>query len=442
MSSQTESLRDRILDLVSEYHDVAFAQLPFIPGETPVPVSGRVFDAEDMRHLVDSSLDFWLTTGRFAAQFEKQFARWFGIRTATLVNSGSSADLLAVTSLTSPKLGDRRLVPGDEVITVAAGFPTTVNPIIQNGLIPVFLDEHIPTYNIDTSLLEEARSDRTRAVVIAHTLGNPFNLAAVTEFVRKYDLWLVEDCCDAVGATYNGQKVGTFGDLATVSFYPAHHITMGEGGCVLTEKPLLKTILESFRDWGRDCWCEPGKANTCGKRFGWQLGQLPYGYDHKYTYSHIGYNLKMTDMQAAVGVSQLKKLPEFIARRRANFATLRKGFQDLEEFFILPEATPNSEPSWFGFPIAVRPDAPFNRNQAIAFLESRKIATRLLFGGNLLRQPAYQGIKHRVVGSLENTDFIMNQVFWVGVFPGLTSEMLAYMLDVFHQMPVAHLVTL
>jgi CDP-6-deoxy-D-xylo-4-hexulose-3-dehydrase len=442
MSSQTESLRDRILDLVSEYHELAFARQPFVPGETPVPVSGRVFDAEDMRSLVDSSLDFWLTTGRFAAQFEKQFARWFGIRTATLVNSGSSADLLAVTALTSPKLGDRGLVPGDEVITVAAGFPTTVNPIIQNGLVPVFLDEHIPTYNIDTTLLEEARSDRTRAVVIAHTLGNPFNVEAVTKFVQKYNLWLVEDCCDAVGATYNGQKVGTFGDLATVSFYPAHHITMGEGGCVLAEKPLLKTILESFRDWGRDCWCEPGKADTCGKRFGWQQGQLPFGYDHKYTYSHIGYNLKMTDMQAAVGVSQLKKLPEFIAKRRANFATLLEGFRDLEEFFILPEATPNSEPSWFGFPIAVRPDAPFNRNQAIAFLESRKIATRLLFGGNLLRQPAYQGIRHRVVGSLENTDFIMNQVFWIGVFPGLTSEMLAYMLDVFHQMPVAHLVTL
>ncbi|HEY7306756.1 MAG TPA: lipopolysaccharide biosynthesis protein RfbH [Bryobacteraceae bacterium] len=442
MSSQTESLRDRILDLVSEYHELAFVQRPFVPGETPVPVSGRVFDAEDMRSLVDSSLDFWLTTGRFAAQFEKQFARWFGIRTATLVNSGSSADLLAVTSLTSPKLGDRRLKPGDEVITVAAGFPTTVNPIIQNGLIPVFLDEHIPTYNIDTSLLEEARSERTRAIVIAHTLGNPFNLGAVAEFARKYNLWLIEDCCDAVGATYNGQKVGTFGDLATVSFYPAHHITMGEGGCVLAEKPLLKTILESFRDWGRDCWCEPGKANTCGKRFDWQLGQLPHGYDHKYTYSHIGYNLKMTDMQAAVGVSQLKKLPEFIAKRRENFTTLRRGLKDLEEFFILPEATPNSEPSWFGFPIAVRPDAPFNRNQAIAFLESRNIATRLLFGGNLLRQPAYQGIKHRVVGSLENTDFIMNQVFWIGVFPGITPDMIAYVLDVFHQMPVAHLVTL
>ncbi len=395
-----------------------------------------------MRSLVDSSLDFWLTTGRFAAQFEKQFARWFGVRTATLVNSGSSADLLAVTALTSPKLGERRLKAGDEVITVAAGFPTTVNPIIQNGLVPVFVDEHIPTYNIDVTKLEEARSEKTRAIVIAHTLGNPFNLGAVTEFVKKYDLWLVEDCCDAVGATYNGKKVGTFGDLATVSFYPAHHITMGEGGCVLAEKPMLKTIVESFRDWGRDCWCEPGKENTCGKRFDWQLGELPCGYDHKYTYSHIGYNLKMTDMQAAVGVSQLKKLPEFIEKRRANFHALYAGLKDLEEFFILPEATPGSDPSWFGFPIAVRPSAPFNRNQVIAFLESRKIATRLLFAGNLLRQPAYQGIKHRVVGSLENTDFIMNQVFWIGVYPGITPQMLDYMVDTFHQLPVAHLVAL
>ena len=443
MSSQAQSLRERILGLVAEYHAEAFTpRPPFVPGETPIPVSGRVFDDEDMRSLVDSSLDFWLTTGRFAAQFEKQFARWFGIRTATLVNSGSSADLLAVTALTSPKLGDRRLKPGDEVITVAAGFPTTVNPIIQNGLVPVFVDEHIPTYNIDVSKLGEARSERTRAVVIAHTLGNPFNLDAVTDFVKKHNLWLVEDCCDAVGATYRGKNVGTFGDLATVSFYPAHHITMGEGGCVLAEKPLMKTIVESFRDWGRDCWCEPGKENTCGKRFDWQLGELPCGYDHKYTYSHIGYNLKMTDMQAAVGVSQLKKLPEFIAKRRANFQALYAGLKDLDEFFILPEATPESQPSWFGFPIAVRPSAPFNRNQAIAFLESRKIATRLLFGGNLLRQPAYQGIRHRVVGSLENTDFIMNQVFWIGVYPGITAEMLDYMVDVFHQMPVAHLVAL
>ena len=442
MSASKEELRDQILSLVSEYHGAAFASRPFVAGQSSVPVSGRVFDAEDMRSLVDSSLDFWLTTGRFAAQFEKQFARWFGVRTATLVNSGSSADLLAVTALTSPKLGDRRLKPGDEVITVAAGFPTTVNPIIQNGLVPVFVDELIPTYNIDTSRLEEARSERTRAVVVAHTLGNPFDLGAVSEFVKKHDLWLVEDCCDAVGATYNGQKVGTFGDLATVSFYPAHHITMGEGGCVLAEKPLLKTLVESFRDWGRDCWCAPGDENTCGKRFDWQLGELPCGYDHKYTYSHIGYNLKMTDMQAAVGVSQLKKLPEFIEKRRANFNALREGLKDLEEFFILPNATPNSEPSWFGFPIAVRPDAPFNRNQAIQFLETRKIATRLLFGGNLLRQPAYQDIKHRVVGSLENTDFIMNQVFWVGVYPGITPEMMTYMLEVFHKMPVEQLVTI
>ncbi|MFL6451414.1 MAG: lipopolysaccharide biosynthesis protein RfbH [Bryobacteraceae bacterium] len=439
MSSQADSLRARILDLVSEYHGTAFAERPFVPGQSPVPVSGRVFDENDMRSLVDSSLDFWLTTGRFAAQFEKQFARWFGIRTAMLVNSGSSADLLAVTALTSPKLGDRRLVPGDEVITVAGGFPTTVNPIIQNRLVPVFVDELIPTYNIDASKLEEARSERTRAVVIAHTLGNPFDLKTVTEFCRKYDLWMIEDCCDAVGATYGGHKVGTFGDLATVSFYPAHHITMGEGGCVLTEKPLLKTVVESFRDWGRDCWCEPGKENTCGKRFDWQLGELPCGYDHKYTYSHIGYNLKMTDMQAAVGVSQLKKLAGFIERRRINFAALYTGLKDLEEFFILPEATPNSEPSWFGFPIAVRKDAPFNRNQVIAFLEGRKIATRLLFGGNLLRQPAYRGIPHRIIGSLENTDFVMTQVFWVGVYPGIHAAMLEYMVDTFHKLPKEHL---
>lgn len=430
--NQQDELRGQIRQLVSEYHDAAFAPRSFVAGVSPVPVAGRVFDAEDLQSLMEATLDFWLTTGPFAAQFEKAFARYMGIRTATLVNSGSSADLLALTTLTSPKLGERRLLPGDEVITVAGGFPTTVNPIIQNGLVPVFLDLQVPTYNIDTRQLEAAWSERTKAVMIAHTLGNPFDLAAVTEFCRRRNLWLIEDCCDAVGSTYNGQMAGSFGDLATVSFYPAHHLTMGEGGCVLTEKPMLKTLAESFRDWGRDCWCDPGKDNTCGKRFDWELGRLPCGYDHKYTYSHIGYNLKMTDMQAAVGVSQLKKLPGFIEKRRANFARLKEGLRDMEEFFILPEATPNSDPSWFGFPIAVRRGAPFTRNQATQFLEQRKIATRLLFAGNLLRQPAYQDIRHRVVGTLDNTDFVMNNVFWIGVYPGITDAMLDYVLETFH----------
>jgi CDP-6-deoxy-D-xylo-4-hexulose-3-dehydrase len=339
---------------------------------------------------------------------------------------------MALTTLTSPRLGDRRLVPGDEVITVAAGFPTTVNPIIQNGLVPVFVDVQIPTYNIDVNRLEEAFSDRTRAVMIAHTLGNPFDLAAVKAFVDKHKLWLIEDCCDAVGSTYKGQKAGTFGDLATTSFYPAHHITMGEGGCVLTEKPLLKTLVESFRDWGRDCWCEPGEQNTCGKRFEWELGGLPCGYDHKYTYSHIGYNLKLTDMQAAVGVTQLEKLPGFVEQRKANFATLRAGLADLEDSFILPEATAGSDPSWFGCPIAVRPGGKLTRNAVIKHLEDRKIATRLLFAGNLTRQPAYKDSHFRVVGSLENTDFVMNNVFWVGVYPGLTPEMLAFVIETLH----------
>jgi CDP-6-deoxy-D-xylo-4-hexulose-3-dehydrase len=322
------------------------------------------------------------------------------------------------------------LRPGDEVITVAAGFPTTVNPIIQNQLVPVFLDVQIPTYNVDPSLLESAVSSRTRAVMLAHALGNPFDLAAVVEFTRKHDLWLIEDCCDAVGSTYNGKHVGTFGDLATVSFYPAHHITMGEGGCVLTSNPVLKKLVESFRDWGRDCWCEPGQANTCGKRFGWQLGSLPRGYDHKYSYSHVGYNLKLTDMQAAVGVAQLRKLPAFIEARRRNFQILYDELRELENFFILPQATLNSTPSWFGFPLAVRPEAPFTRDEVILHLESHKIATRLLFGGNLLRQPAYAGISHRSVGQLANTDFIMNQVFWVGLYPGLSVDATRYVADV------------
>lgn len=429
MSEKADQLRAQIRELVAEYAAEAFPEKEFTPGSSAVPVSGRVFDAEDVQYLVDSSLDFWLTTGRYAHQFEKEFARFFKMRHALLVNSGSSANLLALTSLTSPLLLDRRLLPGDEVITVATGFPTTVNPIFQNKLVPVFIDVDVPTYNVDVSQLESALSQKTRAVMLAHTLGNPFNLEAVTEFCKQHDLWLVEDCCDAVGATYNGQPVGRFGDVATVSFYPAHHITMGEGGAVLTDKPKLKKIIESFRDWGRDCWCAPGKENTCGKRFVWQLGDLPHGYDHKYTYSHIGYNLKVTDMQAAIGVSQLKKLPHFIQRRRENFGYLHNNLQELEEYLILPQATLNSGPSWFGFPIAVRENAPFTRNQLIQFIESRKIGTRLLFGGNLVRQPAYRNAEYRIASSLKNADFIMNNVFWIGVYPGLTQSMLDYICD-------------
>ena len=418
--------------MVAAYYREAFPAGPFVPGETPVPVSGRVFDEEEVQLLVDSSLDFWLTTGRFADQFEREFAKFIGIREAILVNSGSSANLLAISALTSDKLGDRKLIPGDEVITLAAGFPTTVNPIIQNSLVPVFIDVHIPTFNADVSQLEAAVSERTRAIIFAHTLGNPFDLDTVTAFAKKHNLWLIEDCCDAVGSTYRGQKVGAFGDLATVSFYPAHHITMGEGGCVLTNKPLLRTIVESFRDWGRDCWCAPGKANTCGKRFDWQLGQLPHGYDHKYIYSHIGYNLKATDMQAAVGVAQLKKLPRFIEARKKNFAALMTALSELQDFFVLPQATPRSDPSWFGFPLMVRSDAPFGRTELITFLEQKKIASRMIFGGNLVRQPAYQNVRYRIVGNLANADTTMNQAFWIGVYPGLTTEALQYVATSFH----------
>jgi len=428
-------LREQIIALVAEYWAEAFAPTKFVPGTTPVPVAGRVFDAAEMQHLIDSSLDFWLTTGRFAEQFEREFAAFFGRRYSVLANSGSSANLLAMSALTSPKLGDRRVRRGDEVITVAAGFPTTVNAIIQLGMVPVFVDITAPTYNIDARQLESAFSDRTRAVFLAHTLGNPFDLAAVKSFTDRHKLWLIEDCCDAVGSLYNGKLVGTFGDLATTSFYPAHHITMGEGGAVLGDAPLLKTLVESFRDWGRDCWCEPGKANTCGKRFEWDLGQLPHGYDHKYIYSHIGYNLKATDMQASVGVAQMKKLPQFIAARKRNYATLRAGLQDLQEFFVLPEATPNSDPSWFGFPLMVRPDGPFSRGEVVRFLEDRKIASRALFGGNLTRQPAYSEVQYRTVGNLPNSDLVMNQLFWIGVYPGLTTEMLQYVIETFHEFP-------
>jgi CDP-6-deoxy-D-xylo-4-hexulose-3-dehydrase len=391
-----------------------------------VPVSGKVIDAKDICSVVDSALDAWFTTGRFADEFEGRLARFVGVRSASLVNSGSSANLVALSALTSPKLGDRRLKPGDEVLTVAAGFPTTVNPIFQNRLVPVFLDVTLPTYEIDVAKLEAAYSPKMKAVMIAHTLGNVFDLDAVTAFCREHKLWLIEDCCDALGSTYKGRKVGTFGDIATVSFYPAHHITMGEGGAVLTDKPILQVLIDSFRDWGRDCWCEPGMDNTCGKRFDWQLGTLPCGYDHKYTYSHVGYNLKATDMQAALGLSQIEKLPHFIERRKENFEYLKAALKPLEEFLILPEATEHSDPSWFGFPIGVKTSAPFKRDQLTRALEAEKIGTRLLFAGNLLRQPAYQGLEHRVVGELTNTDFVMNQVFWIGVFPGLTQPMLDF----------------
>ena len=429
MTNVSDQLRQQILELTSRYFAEAFPAAEFKPGITPVPVSGKVVDAGDVGAVVESALDAWFTTGRFAADFERKLARFVGVRSASLVNSGSSANLIALSALTSPKLGDRRLKPGDEVITVAAGFPTTLNPILQNRLVPVFVDITLPSYEIDVTQLEAARSDKTRAIMIAHTLGNVFDLDAITAFAKKHDLWLIEDCCDAMGSTWKGRHVGTFGDIATVSFYPAHHITLGEGGAVLTDKPNLQVLIESFRDWGRDCWCEPGKDNTCGKRFDWQLGSLPCGYDHKYTYSHIGYNLKATDMQAALGSSQIEKLPHFIARRKQNFRHLFKGLQALEDYLILPEATPGSDPSWFGFPIGVRESAPFKRQDLVRALEAQKIGTRLLFGGNLLRQPAYEGCEVRVVGELKNTDFAMNNVFWIGVYPGLTEEMLDYMVD-------------
>ncbi len=426
MNEKAEKLRQQILDLTAQFHAEAFAKREFVPGSSTVPVSGKVIGADDISAVVDSALDGWFTTGRWAKEFEKKLAQFVGVRSASLVNSGSSANLVALSALTSPRLGERRLRPGDEVITVAAGFPTTVNPILQNRLVPVFVDVTLPTYEIDVTKLEAAFSEKTRAVMIAHTLGNVFDLDAVTAFCRKHTLWLIEDCCDALGSTYKGHKVGTFGDIATVSFYPAHHITMGEGGAVLTDKPVLQVLIDSFRDWGRDCWCDPGMENTCGKRFDWQLGSLPCGYDHKYTYAHVGYNLKATDMQAALGVSQIAKLPEFIERRKANFAYLKKALKPLERYLILPEATAGSDPSWFGFPIGVREDAPFQRDQLTHALEAKKIGTRLLFGGNLTRQPAYEGWEYRVVGELKNTDFVMNRVFWIGVFPGLTTEMLDF----------------
>jgi CDP-6-deoxy-D-xylo-4-hexulose-3-dehydrase len=425
-----ESVRAEIMALVEEYHGLQHAHRGFTPQAPSAPVSGRVFDASDMQSLVDSALDFWLTTGRFNDAFQARLAERVGARWAMTVNSGSSANLVATLALTSPLVRDRRIEPGDEVIAAAAGFPTTINPAIAAGLTPVFVDVDIPTYNVLPETIEAAIGERTKAIVIAHTLGNPYRADRIAEIAERHGLWLIEDCCDALGATVNGQHVGTFGDIGTLSFYPAHHITMGEGGAVFTTDPALRRAMEAFRDWGRDCYCDPGKDNTCGRRFDWTLGELPRGYDHKYVYSHLGYNLKITDMQAAVGLSQLAHLEDFIAARRRNFDRLKAGLKPFEDFFVLPEATAGTEPSWFGFLLTVRDEAPFSREQILRHLDAHRIGTRLLFGGNLVRQPYMLGRPFRVVGDLANSDRIMRQTFWIGVYPGLNEAAIDYMLEV------------
>ena len=425
-------LRAQISKLVEAYFDEAFPEKPFVGGISRIPVSGKVFDSSELINLVDASLDFWLTSGRFAHEFESNFAEIMGVKHAMLCNSGSSANLLAISALKSPRLGDQQLLDGDEVITMAASFPTTVNPIVQNRLIPVFVDCQLGTYDATEEQIRNAISPKSRAIIMAHTLGNPFNLDAVMRIAQEHDLFVIEDACDAVGALYDGKPVGSFGDLSTASFYPAHHITMGEGGCVQTQKGSMKKIVESLRDWGRDCWCPTGHDDTCGRRFDWELGGLPYGYDHKHIYSQIGYNLKLTDMQAAVGVAQLKKLPAFIQARQHNFDRLYEGLKKYKEFFILPESTPNSIPSWFGFLITLRPEVRFGRFDIIQHLESHRIGTRQLFAGNILKQPAYKDIPHRVVGDLTNSDIITTNTFWIGVYPGLTDLMIDYVLEVFN----------
>ena len=423
------SVRKKIIDLVEKHFEEEFPEEKFIPGKTQIPVSGKSFDYKDIESLVEASLDFWLTEGRFTDEFEKKFSEYLKIKHTVPVNSGSSANLLAFTALTSHKLKDRAIKKGDEVITVASGFPTTVNPIIQNNCVPVFLDCELGTYNIKIDDLESALSKKTKAVMIAHTLGNPFNLDTIMNFCKQNDLFLIEDSCDALGSKYDGKYTGTFGDMGTYSFYPAHHITMGEGGAVITNNGVTNKVLESLRDWGRDCWCSPGNDNTCNKRYDWQLGDLPYGYDHKYIYSHIGYNLKLTDLQSSVGVSQINKLDKFIDARKNNWETLYEGLKHLDQFFVLPIKEAKSDPSWFGFALTIKEDAPFSRPELISFLDDRKINSRFLFGGNILWQPAYSNIEHREVGSLTNSNTVALSTFWLGVFPGLTSEMINYVIE-------------
>lgn len=424
-----EILRRMAHKIVSKHYESMHRnKKEFIPGKTYIPYSGRIYDSEEMKCLVDSAFDFWLTSGKYAKQFEKELAEFQGAKYCLLTNSGSSANLMAMSALTSKKLGEKRLKPGDEVISVACAFPTTVNPIIQNNLIPVFLDVDIGTYNIQADKIEDALSKKTKAIFLAHTLGNPFDVDKIQKICKKHDLWLIEDNCDALGSTYRKKYTGSFGHISTFSFYPPHHITMGEGGALVTNDPHLKRIIESFRDWGRDCWCESGCDNSCGKRFDWQLGNLPKGYDHKYIYSHIGYNLKITDMQAAIGTAQFKKLPEFISARKRNWKHIYDGLKKYEDYFILPEATEYADPSWFGFILTIREDTAFSKNELVNYLEENKIATRQLFAGNITRQPYFEDIKYRIHGSLKNTDTIMNNTFWIGVYPGLNTEMIDYMI--------------
>jgi CDP-6-deoxy-D-xylo-4-hexulose-3-dehydrase len=430
MNTEQKRDYDEIVALAESYGNRYIEKTAaFEKGVSVVPPSGKVIGGNELKTMVEAVLDGWLTTGRFNDEFEKKLSEFLGVKHLLTTNSGSSANLLALSALTSPKLGDKALQPGDEVITVAAGFPTTVNPILQNGLVPVFVDVDLATYNINVDKLEEAISDKTRAIMIAHTLGNPFDLEKIIEVVNKYNLWLIEDCCDALGSTYNGKYVGTYGHISTLSFYPAHHITMGEGGAVFTNHGQLKLILESFRDWGRDCFCQPGKDNSCKKRFCWQLGSLPEGYDHKYIYSHLGYNLKITDMQAAAGLAQLDRLEEFIQSRKDNFQYLKEKLGSLSEYLLLPEATKGSDPSWFGFPITIKQEIDINRVDLLKFLDDKNIGTRLLFAGNLTRQPYFEGRKYRIVGELTNTDMVMAKTFWVGIYPGITKDMLDYIAE-------------